>query len=78
MVLEAPGLPANTCDDVTLFVLVDAATPQGTRLLNRLSGYTPGDADPNNNAASNDAAYVRVPRIDLQHAAPGELGYLWL
>ncbi len=65
VVLEAPGLPANTCDDVTLYVLVDAAAPQSTRLLNQLSGYTPGDADPNNNDASNAATYVRVPRIDL-------------
>ncbi len=65
VVLEAPGFPANTCDDVTLFVLVDAATPQGARLLNQLSGYTPGDTNPDNDIASNDATRVRVPRIDL-------------
>ena len=64
LVLETSGFP-NTCDDVQLTVLVDAAVPQGTPLLSQLRGYTPGDTDPNNDTARNDAAAVRVPRIDL-------------
>ncbi|HZY42466.1 MAG TPA: hypothetical protein VFF59_10770, partial [Anaerolineae bacterium] len=47
LVLETSGFP-NTCDEVRLTVLVDAATPPGTRLLNQLRGYTPGDTEPNN------------------------------
>ncbi len=65
VVLEAPGLPANVCDNVQLFALVNAAAPQGMPLLNQLHGYTPGDTDPNNNDARNDAVHVRVTRVDL-------------
>lgn len=65
VVLEAPGFPANNCGEVRLYVLVDAAAPHGARLLNQLRGYTPGDTDLSNNEVSNDAARVRVPRIDL-------------
>jgi uncharacterized repeat protein (TIGR01451 family) len=65
LVLEAPGLPAFTCDDVRMFVLVDAAAPQGQPLLNRLSGSTPGGTNSGNDFSENDAAHVFVPRIDL-------------
>jgi len=65
VILEAPGLPAKVCDNVQLFALVNAAAPQGMPLLNQLHGYTPGDTDPNNNDARNDAMHVRVARVDL-------------
>lgn len=65
VVFEAPGFPANSCDEIRLFVQVDPAVPQGARLINQLRVRTPGDTQPNNDTARNDAVRVRVPRVDL-------------
>ncbi|MFN8595734.1 MAG: PKD domain-containing protein [Anaerolineae bacterium] len=65
VVLETPGFPGYTCDNVQLFVQVNGTVPLGTRLLNQLRSSASGDTQPDNDTARNDAVRVRVPRVDL-------------
>jgi uncharacterized repeat protein (TIGR01451 family) len=66
LVLVAPSLSGNTCDQLQLRLLVDPAVPLFTRLTNSIVVTVDGDVDLNNNTRINTDARTSSPRTDLR------------
>ncbi len=65
LVLYAPGLPGNMCQELYLRLLLDPAAQISTTLVNHVIVVTPGDIDPGNNERTNSDAHVSGPRYDM-------------
>ncbi|MBN1180466.1 MAG: PKD domain-containing protein [Anaerolineae bacterium] len=65
LVLYAPGLPGNYCQQLRLRLLLDPAAPLGMVVQNTVVVTTSGDAWPDNNARTNSDARVGPPRYDM-------------
>ena len=65
LVLEAPGLPGDFCQDVFVVLEVDPTVPVSTTLANLVVINAAGDVDPENDGQLNTDAHVSEPRADL-------------
>jgi uncharacterized repeat protein (TIGR01451 family) len=65
LVLGAPGLQGDRCEQIDLVMQLDPQTPLGTVLVNEVTVAVEGDVYPDNNHAVNDAAQAGPPRYDL-------------
>jgi uncharacterized repeat protein (TIGR01451 family) len=66
IVWQTAGLPGNMCDDVYLRLLLDAATPIGTVLVNVADVAAEGDVYAGNDRRVNTDAHAGTPRYDLR------------
>ena len=65
LVLYAPGLPGDQCENIDLRLQLDPDVPIGTTLINQVAIATEGDVDGGNDFRVNDAAQASPARYDL-------------
>ena len=65
LVLYAPGLPGDVCEDLNLRLFLDPDAPVSTTLENTVVVAAAGDVDPDNDEDVNTDAHVSPPRYDM-------------
>jgi len=65
LVLQAPGLPGDFCQELLVVLEVDPTVPVSTTLENLVVINADGDVDPENDGHLNTDAHVSEPRADL-------------
>jgi len=66
VVLHAPGLPGDMCQNVHLWLALDPEAVISTTLRNHVEIATPEDGDPENNYDVDDEAHVSPARHDVE------------